>query len=238
MRVITIIIFSILSLLLSSCVGNVGDDYFPLQSGLKWEYKLTTTYIDETTRELVTLENIGKETYGENTYYVRRSSYGIDYYLNADESGVHRDALRTLVELMPRLDSSPRFVLKYPLEVGASWQVITKPIILLRVFPNRHLAEATQVPMIFEIVSLSETVTVPAGEFKNCIKLEALGETEIYTDGVNGYTAIPFKIEEWYAPDVGLVKQVRYELDGEQISIAKTPIFAGGRKTLELIKFN
>ena len=225
------------ALLISSCGGHVGDAYFPLQNGLTWTYVLTTTYLDEETKEVVTLENLGKKQFDEKSYYVRRSSYGVDYYLNADDSGVHRDAIRTLVELKPRADSNPRFVLKYPLEVGTNWQMITKPIILLRVFPNRHLAEASQVPLYYEIVSTSESVSVPAGDFENCIKVEALGETEIYTDGVNGYTNIPFRVEEWYAPNVGLVKQTRYELDGQQISVAKTPIFAGGRKTLELISY-
>ncbi len=46
-----------------------------------------------------------------------------------------------------------------------------------------------------EVLSLNETVTVPAGTYKNCLKLK-----EILADG-----KIEFK---WYAPGVGVVKEV------------------------------
>ncbi len=228
-------LFTWILLLTIGCEHSASNDYFPLREGKNWTYLLTTTYPEETLRETVTLENLGEISITDKTYHVRRSSHGIDYYLNRDETGIYRSALRTLVELKPRLDTNQRFVLKYPLSKGTNWQQITRPMILMRVFPNTHLAKSAQVPMIFEIMSTDESVTVPAGTFEHCIKVVGEGETEIYTDGVNGYTRIPFKVEEWYAPGVGLVKQVRYELDGESISVAKTPIFLGGNKRLELI---
>jgi hypothetical protein len=46
-----------------------------------------------------------------------------------------------------------------------------------------------------EIVSLSETVTTPAGEFENCLKAE---ETTPLEPGVREY--------KYYAPNIGLVQ--------------------------------
>ena len=46
-----------------------------------------------------------------------------------------------------------------------------------------------------EVVSVSETVTVPAGTFTNCLKIRG-----ILSDGT-----MEFK---YYAPDVGVVKEV------------------------------
>lgn len=51
-----------------------------------------------------------------------------------------------------------------------------------------------------EVVSISETVTVPAGTFKNCVKIkESLG------DGTTEY--------KYYAPGVGVVREVPPEAD-------------------------
>ena len=49
-----------------------------------------------------------------------------------------------------------------------------------------------------EVVSLSETVTVPAGTFKNCLKIK-----EVLSDGGTEY--------KYYAPGVGCVKEVEPE---------------------------
>lgn len=49
-----------------------------------------------------------------------------------------------------------------------------------------------------EVISLSETVTVPAGTFKNCLKIK-----EVLSDGGTEY--------KYYAPGVGCVKEVEPE---------------------------
>jgi hypothetical protein len=61
-----------------------------------------------------------------------------------------------------------------------------------------------------EVISLSETVTVPAGTFKNCLKIK-----EVLSDG-----AIEYK---FYAAGVGCVKEMPEEGDVRLISHATTP---------------
>jgi hypothetical protein len=91
--------------------------------------------------------------------------------------------------------------------------------------------------MSYRIESITDSVDVPAGHFENCIKVVAEGEIEVFTDAVHGMKQIPLSVEEWYAPGVGLVKQVRYEMDGESVNITDTPVFLGGHTSLELESF-
>ena len=147
--------------------------------------------------------------------------------------------MRTLVESKPRTDRARRYVLKLPLAIGTEWREISRPLIMLRVYPYRvRVGKDAQVPLIYRIESLSETVTVPAGTFENCIKVVANGTFNTYTDAVSGDTEIPMKVEEWYASGVGLIKQIRYELDGDIIDIFNTPVFLGGHSTLALQSFD
>ncbi len=243
MKIFNCLILSILLVFsLASCSEKpVGSEYFPLNEGMSWTYSLKTEYSnkEESLEKELTITNLGKEKFGKKTYYVRRTSSGIDYYHNFDETGLYREALRTLVESKPRLDRANRYVLKLPLAIGTEWREISRPLLMLRVYPYRvRVGKDAQVPLIYRIESLSETVTVPAGTFENCIKVVANGTFNTYTDAVSGDTEIPIKVEEWYAPGVGLVKQIRYELDGDIIDIFNTPVFLGGHSTLALQSFD
>ncbi|MCG8379274.1 MAG: hypothetical protein MI865_07355 [Proteobacteria bacterium] len=241
-----------LALFLSGCSKTPeGTEYFPLQKGLRYTYKVTTEYTGKKesrlTREYpgekhesrLTIDNLGKKSVGDKTYFVRRTSSGIDYYINSDSEGIYREALRTLVELKPRLDKEKRFIIKRPVAVGTEWRMISGPVLLMRVYPYRQRAgDKAQVPMHYRIENLNSTVTVSAGTFENCIKIYGEGSFKAYTDAVSGETDIPISVEEWYAKGVGLVKQVRYELEGDVINVFNTPIFIGGKTTLELESFD
>jgi len=54
-----------------------------------------------------------------------------------------------------------------------------------------------------KVVSLSETVTVPAGTFTNCAKVE---ETVTYPEGYIPGKPYPVKFERWFAPGIGPCK--------------------------------
>ena len=156
----------------------------------------------------LTITNLGTKKSGKKSFFVRRTSSGIDYYHNYDDSGLYREALRTVVESKPRMDRNKRYVLKLPLEIGTEWREISRPLLLLRIYPFR----------------------VRVGK-------DGQGSFKTYTDAVTGEKEIPMFVEEWYAPGVGLIKQIRRELDGDMIDIFNTPIFIGGNSVLELKSF-
>lgn len=226
---------------LASCSDKpVGSEYFPLNKGWSWTYNSITDYDGEleTIKKELTITNLGIKKSGKKSFFVRRTSSNIDYYHNYDESGVFREALRTVVETKPRMDRDKRYVLKLPLEIGTGWREISRPLILLRVYPYTvRVGKDAQVPINYQIESMSETVKVPAGTFENCIKVAGEGSFKTYTDSVTGEKEIPMYVEEWYAPGVGLIKQIRRELDGDMIDIFNTPIFIGGNTVLELKLF-
>ena len=225
-------------LVLGACSNKPeGHSYFPLQKGLEWKYSFKTVYNDESSEKELLISNIGKESIDGKDIYIRRTDSGIDYHLDVDNEGIFRKGLRTLVELKPREDKEKRFVLKFPVETGSNWRVTSEPMVLLNVFPFRQRTSGVYFPMSFRIESTNETVTVPAGTFDNCLKVIGEGMTEIFTDAVNGFNEIPILQEEWYAPDVGLIKLMRYELDGQTITISDTPAYIGGHSRLELVSF-
>lgn len=227
------------SLLLCACSEKtIGDKYFPLQEGLSWKYDVTTQYVTESSQSKLAINNIGKVNLGDKSYYIRRTSSGIDYYINFDDKGIYREAIRTLVEMKPRLDEEKRYIFKYPLSIDSHWITSSQPLVLLNVFPFRQRATGLHFPMSYKIESLNNSITVPAGVFENCLKIIGEGVAEVYTDAVNGFNEIKIVSEEWYAPDVGLVKMVRYEMDGEIIKISDTPAYLGGHTKLELTHFD
>ena len=214
------------------------NKYFPLQKGLSWEYKITTTYPEETNTSFITIKTLGKKKIDGKSYNIRRTSSGIDYYINADEKGIYREGLRTKVEVKPRKDNAIRYVLKYPLEIGSAWNEISGPIIFGRLFPYKEaLGDEYKFPLNYQIVSTSEIIEVDAGRYENCIKVVGEGTFGIYTDAINGYVDIPILVEEWYAPNVGLVKLTREEIFEDTKPETKVSIFRGGKTVLELQSF-
>ncbi len=95
--------------------------------------------------------------------------------------------------------------LKYfPPQVGDTWEAQDSEILL----------DGTVYPTILEgtVTSLSETVSVAAGTFTNCAKVE---ETILYPKGIPaGYGYWPIKTERWFAPGVGPVKLLITSLNG------------------------
>ena len=65
--------------------------------------------------------------------------------------------------------------------------------------------------MQFQVAGLDAAVSVPAGNFKNCLKISGFGETNVDVGNYIGRTVITVQVERWYAKGVGLIKSVRKE---------------------------
>ncbi len=216
--------------LLGAC-SPAPVDYFPLNAGAVWIYERVTETPQGRDHDELTIEVLGKRRLAQGDSFVRRNSLGNEYYFRRDTTGTYRVAKRTVVELKPRADPAPRYVLKTPYRVGTEWRNDSHPYLLERTLPYRErFNREITFRMGYTIVATDVSVEVPAGRFERCLKVRGEGVVNVYADPVMGVVEVPVTVEEWYAPGVGLVKQTRSErLDLTQI--------AGGSMRLELVKF-
>ena len=67
-----------------------------------------------------------------------------------------------------------------------------------------------------KLVCMNETVKIKDKIYKNCIKIEGIGETSYNPGPPLSNINITVKKTEWYAPDYGLVKLVRREISDSE----------------------
>jgi len=138
-------------------------DYFPLTAYSSYEYSgdfgKTFVMIHETRNNITDFTSTFN---GITGYIYKRGKLMVDSTGIIEEStdGSNNGKMNRFIKL------------GFPIAVGTTWSVSN--------FGNK---------LIYKIVSINETVKVPAGIFKGCIKVTANG-----------------RFHQWYAPNVGLVK--------------------------------
>ncbi len=235
----TLMPMALMALLLGGCGADIPEtDYFPLHEGVRWEYKVTEDLTDRRSERNFSIENQGPAKldgrYADEPVSIRHTSDGTDYYILQDDTGSYRIGRRTLIEYSPRYEEEEVRILPNfkDLDLGRNWSATTRSY-ALHSLPSYAVEDpgGRDIYMLFEIVGLQETVTVPAGTFTNCVKVEGKAKVNLYADPKLGYTDVKLTQTEWYAPGVGLVKLVREEpLDLE--------IFKGGTISFELTRFD
>ncbi len=227
---------AVLGLLISSC-GNSGPaepSYFPLNTGWSWTYKVRTeTPRSGTTSELRVVNQGVVALSDQLTAVERRNSLGNSYYFVANKNAIIRVASKNELEPQARIDQedNPRYVMTLPIKESAKWTQMTRLFLLSKPmdFPQ-EMKYGKPIPMTFEVEAIDETVSVPAGTFKQCVIITGHRMMKMLTDPVIGFEDIPINQKEWYCPNVGLVKFIRAEIaDGRWIS--------GGTYSMELVKF-
>lgn len=222
-----------LLLLLGGCKGAPEPEYFPLNPGLRWEYRLHehNRLVDRVTR--LDQRNLRPATRDDQTYSRRLASDGNEYWLASTEQGLQRLGLRTAIDFEPRMEVSPRMVMPLPPASGQWWEVETRPYILERAEPFRERFshdDSKRITLRMQVAALDDVVEVPAGTFERCLRIEGSGVLNVLADARIGASEVPITHIEWYAPGVGLVKLLRKEsLDTQQI--------VGGEVTMELMHF-
>ena len=221
------------TLLLAACGGEPRPEYFPLNPGFEWEYRVhEKNRVTDQVRSL-TLRNRPARNRDGVRYSRRLASDGNEYWLSIDEGKLRRHHYRTAIDFEPHADKSPRMVMPLPPQLGLWWEIDTRPYILERVAPFRErffLDDSKQINLRMEIKSMEDVVEVPAGTFKNCMRIEGSGLLHVLADPSIGASEVPVTHTEWYAPGVGLVKLVRREtLDTIHIQ--------GGEITMQLMDF-
>jgi len=223
----------LLALALAGCQRPASDSLFPLEGGHRWTYRVSTQLEDGSNeRELLTLRSLGQESLaelGEVNAWRRRSDSGIDYWLQADASGIYRLASKNDLQAEAQPDKPRRYVLKAPFTVGTQWQSATTPYLLMRrnEFPRELRHKHPSIPMNYQIEATDARVSTAAGRFSACLRVRGTATVRVYADPASGWRDMPLTTLEWYCPGVGLVRLERSEP-------ANSAFLSGGSRVLEL----
>jgi hypothetical protein len=165
---------------------ELNASYFPLKEGRRWEYNVISD--QGATKKLVITNLAPRQVKGTKVTPRKWDLGGATFIelMKQDETGTYRYAEQKGEQAPPDLITPMECHLKFPLAEGSSWNMPAK------------LGNSTM-NLSLTIESLSDEVKVPAGTFKDCVKVKQVGENAAGTS-VMGY--------EWYAPKVGVVKSL------------------------------
>jgi len=198
--------------------ASSSKDYFPLDEGRRWEYQV---YVNEKEglylgleskisgkqvciilpqRELkgkrvtpMQMENIhGGSVYTRFLFYVK------------DQNSIYEFASQKPEDVEPKIIHDD--IIKYPIKVGNSWQEME----------ISSLEPRISIPINTTIESIDEVVTVPAGTFKECLKIKStgfaekvFGEEQVWPPKEN--VKVEKERYDWFAPNVGHIKIILKE---------------------------
>jgi len=190
-----------------------GDRYFPLDEGRYWRYDMIYETMDGRFRGTYALEMLATEEKEGRKRYIARTIDGELIYYTVDDKGVKRIGSEKTVDRNTTYSGEERYVFHYPLVEGTEWESVTVSRALIKTGPPQktefHIR--ARVPVSVSIESMNDIVRVPAGTFRNCIRVVLSGDSFVNAGNYVGRTIVNVKETNWYAPGVGLVKSVRHE---------------------------
>jgi hypothetical protein len=186
-----IIAAAILTFLLpgTSRAAEPATKYYPLKEGMIWVYGITAS---KPGLRKITVTNLAPRELQGKTVYPRKWEVGggvRNFFIAKDDFGVYRYAEQMTPSAEPKIVTPKVYYLKDPVDKGTYWDIATK------------MGE-NDLKVTVTIESIDETVQVPAGTYKECVKLKHEGGRQ------EGKASLSLTAYEWYAPGVGLVKSM------------------------------
>jgi len=86
-----------------------------------------------------------------------------------DGSGIYQFAVQSPFDPEPKVCESPLYLIKFPVKAGTSWEGRGETFLTT--------ITGKSVNLKCTIESIDDVVTVPAGIFKNCLRIKRHGET-------------------------------------------------------------
>lgn len=188
-----------------------GADYFPLKPGMSWTFRFATS--NGTRGKMVTTNLAPRKIDG--VMAVGQSNVGAanaftEYYA-AQRDGIRYVARQTPKGLKSHL-SDHAYVIKFPIKPGTSWKELD------RTMGGTVFSASTM------IESVSDTVKVPAGTFRGCIRVRETGIASpvksvaaLRPAAVTAGREIRVEDYYWLAPGVGVVKATHRETVGKGV---------------------
>ncbi len=203
-----------------------AQNYFPINQGNCWSYQVTSPTYSYTSTQITGTKVINGVTAvvsrGSNPgitgipleEYLLKSSNGIAYLGNNDQTD----------KLTPQF--IPYQAVHLPLQPGAGFVQTNKAG--LDYGEDLDLDGKNETCNLNSLVTVKgfETVTVPAGTFANCVRIET-DLTLAVTLSASGTTITVESVQtQWFAPDIGPVKSVT-DTTGDGISQKETEELTG-----------
>lgn len=165
---------------------ELSESYYPLKEGMRWEYLITTS--SGPAKKLIITNLAPREVAGKSVTPRQWDLGGQIFieFMERDSSGVYRYAEQIGEKGTPNLVTPKECHLKFPVSEGNSWTMATK-------------MGNTTLNVTNTIESVADEIKVPAGSFKDCLKIKQVGGDEA------GASVMGL---EWYAPKVGVVKSM------------------------------
>lgn len=197
--------------LLCSC-AETPDGFFPSEKGVRWQYVASMQTMNGLERQKYIFTNIGSDSFDEEGAFLQKTYSGSKYIYKEDDTGIQQLGYIRVDDENNTVIPMKNYLLKHPLEPGKEWAG-RLPTITLKVGGPRGVVISEDVNVKSKIASVNDRVLVEAGTFKNCVRVESLGEAFI-PEGKYSYvkaTTVKLKDTRWYAPGVGLVMVKRVE---------------------------
>jgi hypothetical protein len=195
--------------------------YFPAQQGTRWIYRLQRTTMDGTRVRPYYVEHRGTIALDVDgaLYEEQRTFDGNRYFYRLDpDLGWLRLAVQSATEDTPRFLPEPWLVMPTRLEAGHQWRQVTPVRVLEKTGPPQETLFRVQasLPVDYRVAAIDDTLTVPAGRFSRCLRIEGAGRISTHLGNYLGLSNVEVRLTEWYAPGVGLIKQVLEERTNKQ----------------------
>jgi len=208
------LVLSFLPVVFASC-GPTGSDYFPLTPGWSWTYRITSDIrnVSKTSGHMLVVNGKPITVDGQEATPRMYQDGHVFYYATQDDGVIliaDRPAWHVAAPAQPE-----QWVFKYPLAVGTTWPVDSETHLLRRQLfgPTAVVSVPVVAPIsiTYTVDALDDVVKVPAGTFRNCLRLSGHGEGVVYMGERIGEVNVTIETTQWFAPGVGLVKIERME---------------------------
>lgn len=218
-------------LLIAGC-SQKDESYFPLNNGYKWVYDVSLETEDGLEKQKYILANLGESEREDKSVYLRQSLDGTILYYSVSDEGTHYLGSVNDKGLKPEFKEDKHLVMPFSYAVGTEWQQSTTTKLLKKTGPPQKTVFEIFAEVLLEskIESLNETVKVPAGTFKNCMKITMYGSSFKDAGNYVGLTLVDVQQTSWYAKGVGLIKM-------ERIETTKSDALDKGELLVELVTF-
>lgn len=205
------IVSCVSALILLFCAFNLSgqSDYYPLNRGTQYVYEVKATQkssaalAQEQILSAMIIHlgsaNVQGKTVTPEGRYIDGKLAGVTFVAD-DETGIYYFANQNSHQKKPVVMNPIQYLIKYPVQTGATWKQQSSGF---------EMVNDKKLPITLDasIVSSDEIVVVPAGVFAKCLKIQMTGKLP----SSNGSPEFRINNQLWYAPGLGMIKQVQTE---------------------------